>query len=72
MREDNKLLSITGSGAGQSWFEAELGFDKFIEDCLTEEASIYGFDEEKKETQPIHQRKLIIGKPYRREVSKID
>ena len=111
---DNKLLSITGSGAGQSGFEAELGLaskplfvidrylpdgrvaidtigteflrdykiqnpyvkaiglDRFIEDCLTEEASIYGFDEEKKETQPIHQRKLVIGKPYRREGPKID
>ena len=102
---DNKLFSITGSGAGQSGYEQELGYsskplfvidrylpdgrvavdtigteflkyyeiqnpivkemglDNFINACLSEEAAIYGFNGEPKDIQPIHQRKLVIGKP---------
>ena len=111
---DNKLYSITGSGAGQSGFEQNLclasrplfvidrylpdgriavdtigteflkdyqiqnplvkaiGLDNFINSCLTEEASIYGFDGTPENIQPIHQRKLIIAKPNKIIGPKID
>ena len=111
---DNKLYSITGSGAGQSGFEQnlglasrplfvidrylpdgriavdtigteflkdyqiqnplvkEIGLDNFINSCLTEEASIYGFDGTPENIQPIHQRKLIIAKPNKIIGPKID
>ena len=101
---DNKLLTITGGGAGQSGFEQNLGYastpcyvldrylpdgrivietigpkfldeykiqnpyikekglDKFIEECITEEATIYDRDEPKK-LQKLHQRKLVAKKP---------
>ena len=111
---DNKLYSITGSGAGQSGFEQNLGLasrplfvidrylpdgrvavdtigteflknyqiqnplvkaiglDNFINACLTEEASIYGFDGTPKDIQPIHQRKLVIAEPNKIIGPKID
>lgn len=111
---DNKLYSITGSGAGQSGFEQnlglasrplfvidrylpdgriavdtigteflkdyqiqnplvkEIGLDNFINNCLIEEASIYGFDGTPENIQPIHQRKLIIAKPNKIIGPKID
>ena len=102
---DNKLYSITGSGAGQSGFEESLGLssrplfvidrylpdgriavdtigteflrnykiqnpyvkkiglENFIDMCLQEEASIYGFEGKPKDIQPVHQRKLVIAEP---------
>ena len=111
---DNKLFSITGSGAGQSGFEQNLGLsskplfvidrylpdgriavdtvgteflkdykiqnpfvkqiglENFIDACLTEEATIYGFDGTPEDIQPVHQRKLIVAEPNRRVGPKID
>ena len=41
----------------------EIGLDNFINACLTEEASIYGFDGIPEDVQQLHQRKLVLAKP---------
>ena len=111
---DNKLLSITGSGAGQSGFEQGLGLssrplfvidrylpdgriavdtigteflkryeiqnpvvkmmglENFINSCLTEEASIFGFDGVPEDVQPVHPRRLVLAQPNKPVGPKID
>ena len=111
---DNKLFTITGSAAGQSGFEQNLGLasmplfvidrylpdgrlvqdvigteflkhyqiqnpeikkiglDNFINMCLQEEASIFGFNGKPKDVQEVHQRKLVIAEPNRVIGPKID
>lgn len=40
-----------------------IGLENFINMCLQETATIYGFNGTPKEIQPVHQRKLVIASP---------
>ena len=50
----------------------KIGLDNFINKCLEEEAAFYGFTEMPREIQPIHQRKLVVRKPFEIIGPKID
>ena len=50
----------------------EMGLDKFINECIKETASIYGFDGKPNDIQQVHQRQLVIGEPNRVIGPKID
>lgn len=110
---DNTLINITGSGAGQSGYEQNLGYsssplyvierfmedgsisietvgtkfldeyriqnpyvkekgiDRFIQECMTEEATVFDRDKPK-QLQKLYQRKLISKEPNKIIGPKID
>ena len=55
----------------QNPYVKEIGLDKYIEQCLTHQATVFSFDEVNN-PQPIHQRQLKIGKPTKIIGPKID